>query len=41
VVGPGTVVLSKLETDLDAYDGRLATGGQLRVTVEGLRSEWD
>ena len=38
--GAGRVVLTRVDELLDRYSGQLATGGELRAQVEGLRGEW-
>jgi bifunctional DNA-binding transcriptional regulator/antitoxin component of YhaV-PrlF toxin-antitoxin module len=38
--GAGRVVLTKIDDLLDQYSGSLATGGQLRRSIQELRDEW-
>jgi AbrB family looped-hinge helix DNA binding protein len=38
--GAGRVVLTRIDELLDRYSGCLATEGNLREQVEGLREEW-
>jgi bifunctional DNA-binding transcriptional regulator/antitoxin component of YhaV-PrlF toxin-antitoxin module len=38
--GQGRVVLTKVDDLVDRYSGSLATGGELRRSVEALRDEW-
>lgn len=38
--GAGRVVLTRIDEIVDRYSGSLATGGNLREQVEGLREEW-
>ncbi|HEX8752386.1 MAG TPA: AbrB/MazE/SpoVT family DNA-binding domain-containing protein [Solirubrobacterales bacterium] len=38
--GAGRVVLTRIDELVDRYSGLLATGGDLRGRVEGLREEW-
>ena len=38
--GVGRVVLTRIDELVDRYSGGLATGGDLRGRVEGLRDEW-
>jgi len=38
--GAGRVILTRIDEMLDRYSGCLATGGDLREQVEGLREEW-
>lgn len=38
--GAGRVVLTRVDELVDRYSGLLATGGDLRGRVEGLREEW-
>ncbi len=38
--GPGRVVLTRVAELVNRYSGRLATGGDLRERVRGLREEW-
>jgi len=38
--GAGRVVLTKVDDLVDRYSGSLATGGDLRRGVQGLRDEW-
>lgn len=38
--GAGRVVLTRIDELVDRYSGCLATGGNLRERVEGLRQEW-
>lgn len=38
--GAGRVVLTRVDELVERYSGRLATGGDLRQRVEGLREEW-
>lgn len=38
--GRGRIVLSRVDDLVDRYSGSLATGGDLRQRVEGLREEW-
>ena len=38
--GVGRVVLTRVDELVDRYSGMLATGGDLRGRVEGLRREW-
>ena len=38
--GAGRVVLTKVDDLVDRYSGSLATGGQLRRSVDALRDEW-
>jgi bifunctional DNA-binding transcriptional regulator/antitoxin component of YhaV-PrlF toxin-antitoxin module len=38
--GAGRVVLTKVEELVDRYSGSLATGGELRRSVQTLRDEW-
>lgn len=38
--GAGRVVLTKVDAMLDRYSGSLATGGELRRSVDALRDEW-
>ncbi len=38
--GAGRVVLTRIDELVDRFSGSLATGGNLREQVEGLREEW-
>jgi bifunctional DNA-binding transcriptional regulator/antitoxin component of YhaV-PrlF toxin-antitoxin module len=38
--GAGRLVLTRVDELVARYSGRLATGGRLGKTVEGLREEW-
>jgi hypothetical protein len=38
--GAGRVVLTKVDDLVDRYSGSLATGGELRCSVQALRDEW-
>lgn len=38
--GAGCVVLSRVDELVDRYSGSIATGGELRERVQGLREEW-
>jgi len=38
--GPGCVVLCRVAELVDRYSGSMATGGELRERVQGLREEW-
>jgi bifunctional DNA-binding transcriptional regulator/antitoxin component of YhaV-PrlF toxin-antitoxin module len=38
--GAGRVVLTKVADLVDHYSGSLATGGELRRSVQGSRDEW-
>lgn len=38
--GAGRVVLTKVDDLVDRYSGSLATGGELRRSVQSLRDEW-
>lgn len=38
--GAGRVVLTKVDDLVDRYSGSLATGGELRHSVQALRDEW-
>lgn len=38
--GAGRVVLTKVDDLVNRYSGSLATGGDLRRSVEALRDEW-
>jgi bifunctional DNA-binding transcriptional regulator/antitoxin component of YhaV-PrlF toxin-antitoxin module len=38
--GAGRVVLTKVDDLVDRYSGSLATGGELRRSVQVLRDEW-
>jgi bifunctional DNA-binding transcriptional regulator/antitoxin component of YhaV-PrlF toxin-antitoxin module len=38
--GAGRVVLTKIDDLVDRYSGTLATGGELRRSVQALRDEW-
>jgi AbrB family looped-hinge helix DNA binding protein len=38
--GAGRVVLTRVVDLVDRYSGSLATGGELRQRVAGLREEW-
>jgi bifunctional DNA-binding transcriptional regulator/antitoxin component of YhaV-PrlF toxin-antitoxin module len=38
--GAGRVVLTKVDDLLNRYSGSLATGGELRRSIQALRDEW-
>lgn len=38
--GAGRVVLTKVDDLVDRYSGSVATGGELRRSVDALRDEW-
>ena len=38
--GAGRVVLTKVDDLVDRYSGSLATGGELRRSLQALRDEW-
>jgi AbrB family looped-hinge helix DNA binding protein len=38
--GAGRVLLTRIDELVDRYSGRLATGGDLRERLAGLRDEW-
>jgi bifunctional DNA-binding transcriptional regulator/antitoxin component of YhaV-PrlF toxin-antitoxin module len=38
--GVGRVVLTKVDDLVDRYSGSLATGGELRRSLDALRDEW-
>jgi AbrB family looped-hinge helix DNA binding protein len=38
--GAGRVVLTKVDDLVDRYSGSLATGGELRRSIQALRDEW-
>jgi bifunctional DNA-binding transcriptional regulator/antitoxin component of YhaV-PrlF toxin-antitoxin module len=38
--GAGRIVLTKVDDLVDRYSGSLATGGELRRSVQALRDEW-
>lgn len=38
--GAGRVVLTKVDDLVDRYSGSLATGSELRRSVQALRDEW-
>jgi len=40
VAGAGRVVLTKIDDLVEQYSGSVATGGELRRSVEALRGEW-
>ncbi len=40
VQGAGRVMLTRVDDLVDRYSGSLATGGDLRRSVEALRHEW-
>jgi bifunctional DNA-binding transcriptional regulator/antitoxin component of YhaV-PrlF toxin-antitoxin module len=38
--GAGRVLLTKVDDLVDRYSGSLATGGELRRSLQALRGEW-